>query len=150
VPPVEATTVAVPPACRQVDVGATTEQSGLAGQSNRGPSSGQEAAVALGTAADNPRCSQSEATTVGKPARTALRAIRAASASSIDWAQLLKRVYDVNALACPCGGRLRFIALILEPEPPRLILRSLRLPDEPPPIARARSTDFSHPRAPDA
>jgi hypothetical protein len=25
----------------------------------------------------------------------------------IDWAALLKRIYDVDALACPCGGRLR-------------------------------------------
>jgi transposase len=31
----------------------------------------------------------------------------------IDWAALLKGVYDVDALACPCGGRLRLIALAL-------------------------------------
>lgn len=27
----------------------------------------------------------------------------------IDWATLLKRVYDIDALACPCGGRLKFV-----------------------------------------
>ena len=30
----------------------------------------------------------------------------------IDWATLLRRVYDVDALACPCGGRLKFIELV--------------------------------------
>jgi hypothetical protein len=59
-----------------------------------------------------------------------------------DWAELLKRVHNVNALACPCGGRLRFIALITESETARAILESLSLPSEPPPIARARSPDF--------
>src|SRR6187431_2804624 len=63
----------------------------------------------------------------------------------IDWAELLKRVHDVDALACPCGGRLKFIALILEDDPARAILESLRLPSEPPPIARARSPDWLEP-----
>jgi hypothetical protein len=56
----------------------------------------------------------------------------------IDWAEL----FNVNALACPCGGRLRFIALVTESETARAILESLSLPSEPPPIARARSPDF--------
>jgi hypothetical protein len=34
--------------------------------------------------------------------------------SRIPRAEPLKRVHDVDALACPCGGRLRFIALILD------------------------------------
>jgi hypothetical protein len=38
--------------------------------------------------------------------------------AQIDWAELLKRVYKVDTLACPCGGRLRFIALITEPGTP--------------------------------
>jgi hypothetical protein len=59
----------------------------------------------------------------------------------IDWAALLKRIYDVDALACPCGGRLRFISLIIEPEVAQAILRCLGLPSAPPPIARARSPD---------
>jgi hypothetical protein len=63
----------------------------------------------------------------------------------IDWAALLKRVYDVNALACPCGGRLHFIALILRREVAQSILESLGMPSEPPPIARARSPDLRDP-----
>jgi len=60
----------------------------------------------------------------------------------IDWAELLKRVHNVDALACPCGGRLKFVALILDEDPARAILESLRLPSEPPPIARARSPNW--------
>ena len=63
----------------------------------------------------------------------------------IDWAELLKRIHDVDALACACGGRLKFIALILEEDPARAILESLHLPSEPPPIARARSPDWPEP-----
>jgi len=48
-------------------------------------------------------------------------------------------------LACPCGGRLKFIALMLEEDPARAILESLHLPSEPPPIARARSPDWPEP-----
>ena len=56
--------------------------------------------------------------------------------------ELLKRVFDVDALACPCGGRLRFIALITDKETARTILKAMGLPVEPPPVARARSPDL--------
>jgi len=39
----------------------------------------------------------------------------------IDWAEHLKRLHDVDALACPCGGRLKSIALILDEDPARRI-----------------------------
>ncbi|HWA73779.1 MAG TPA: transposase [Polyangiaceae bacterium] len=68
--------------------------------------------------------------------------------SRIPWAELLKRVYDVDALACSCGGRLHFIALILESDVARSILDSLGLDSAPPPIARARSPDFADHRPP--
>jgi hypothetical protein len=68
----------------------------------------------------------------------------------IDWAELLKRVHDVDALACPCGGRLKFVALILDEDPARAIIESLRLPSEPPAIARARSPDWLDPSPVDA
>jgi hypothetical protein len=64
-----------------------------------------------------------------------------AACSRIPWAELLKRVHDVDALACPCGGRLRFIALILEPAVAQAILESAQPPSRPPPIARARAPD---------
>ncbi len=63
----------------------------------------------------------------------------------IDGAELLKRVHDVDALACQCGGRLNFIALILDDEPASAILDSLHLSAGAPPIARARSLDWADP-----
>jgi hypothetical protein len=60
----------------------------------------------------------------------------------IDWATLLRRVHDVDALQCACGGRLRFKQVVTEPEVARSILRSMGLPDEPPPVPRARSPTF--------
>lgn len=78
------------------------------------------------------------------PVHVAPFALRAPSAR-IDWAELLKRIYDVDALACSCGGRLRFIALILDEEPARKILDSLDLPSRAPPVARARAPDWIDP-----
>ena len=64
-----------------------------------------------------------------------------ASDTRVDWATLLRRVHDIDALACPCGGRLRVIALITEPEVASAILTALHLTSSPPPIARARAPD---------
>jgi hypothetical protein len=65
----------------------------------------------------------------------------------VSWADLLRRVYDLDALAwSKCGGRLRMISLILQKDVVRRILRSLGLPCEPPVIARARApTLFDEP-----
>ncbi len=60
----------------------------------------------------------------------------------IDWATLLKRVYQADVLACPCGGRLSFVALVTEPATAKEILQSMGLLTDLPPIARARSPDF--------
>jgi hypothetical protein len=57
----------------------------------------------------------------------------------LDWASLLRRVYLVDVLACPCGGRRRILADITEPDVVAAILVHLGLPTEPPPLARARS-----------
>jgi hypothetical protein len=56
----------------------------------------------------------------------------------IDWATLLRRVYDVNALACRCGGRLRFVEVVTERKHARAHLERLgveSLDATPPPIA---------------
>ena len=80
------------------------------------------------------------ARTSGAPRHCAPAALRT-GAGRIPWAELLKRTYDIDSLACVCGGRLRFISVILDPDVARGILKSLHLPSEPPPIARARSPD---------
>ncbi len=89
------------------------------------------------------RCSEPapHCTAVIAPKYVAASAVREQS-TRIDWAELLKRVHDVDALACPCGGRLEFVALILDEDAARTILESFHLPSEPPPIARARSPDW--------
>lgn len=46
-------------------------------------------------------------------------------------AQLMRRAFDLDVLACVgCGGRLRLIALILDPRTIRAMLLSLGLPPE--------------------
>ncbi len=57
------------------------------------------------------------------------------------WADLMRRAFDVDVLACPrCGGRLRLIATIEDPDAIRAILRSLAEAAElvgraPPPVS---------------
>ena len=52
---------------------------------------------------------------------------------------LLRRVYNVDVLAFPCGGRIRLIAVIERPDVIRRILKHIGLPAEPRSIAPARS-----------
>jgi hypothetical protein len=56
----------------------------------------------------------------------------------IDWASLLRRVYLVDVLSCPCGGRRALVADVTDPGTVAAILAHLGLATEPPPIARAR------------
>ena len=72
----------------------------------------------------------------------------AAAPRWIDWATLLKRVYDIDALACPCGGRLRFKEVVDERDHAAKILHRLGLPTEPPIIARARAPTDDDPPDP--
>jgi hypothetical protein len=56
----------------------------------------------------------------------------------IPWAELLKRVYQVDVLACPCGGKRRFVGHVTEPTMIREGLEKLGLWSEAPKVARAR------------
>ena len=52
------------------------------------------------------------------------------------WAELLRRVFAIDILACPrCVGRMRILAAINPPDAIRKILNCLGLPSRPPPIA---------------
>jgi hypothetical protein len=58
----------------------------------------------------------------------------------LSWHELLKRVYDLDSMLCPrCGGRLKFISVIMDQAVARKILKSLGLPCDPPVVARARA-----------
>ena len=54
------------------------------------------------------------------------------------WAELMRRVFSFDVLACGhCGGKLRILAAIHPPETTRKILDWLKLPSKPPPVAPA-------------
>ncbi len=53
----------------------------------------------------------------------------------IAWAELLQRVFELDALRCPrCGARMRLLAAIEDPEVARRILECLDLPARAPPL----------------
>ncbi len=63
----------------------------------------------------------------------------APTAHRLTWAQLLERVFAIDALTCPyCGGPRRLIALLTDGLVVRKILQHLNLPTDPPPLAPAR------------
>ena len=54
------------------------------------------------------------------------------------WAELLKRVFSVDALKCnKCGNTMRILCAVNPPDAIRKILDCLGLPSRPPPIAPA-------------
>ena len=63
--------------------------------------------------------------------------------SRIVWVKLMARVGKEFPLECPgCGGDIRLIAFITEPEPIRKILTHLGEPLEPPLIAKKKRPGF--------
>jgi hypothetical protein len=63
------------------------------------------------------------------------------------WADLMRRAFDIDVLACPrCGGRMRLIATVEDPDAIRAILAALAMSreraDRAPPLAA--SLDTSH------
>ncbi|MCK5943259.1 MAG: hypothetical protein KAI24_14865 [Planctomycetes bacterium] len=55
------------------------------------------------------------------------------------WAELLRRVFEVEVLVCQhCGGARRLLAAITAPRSIERVLRAMGLPHEPPEVAAAR------------
>ena len=66
--------------------------------------------------------------------------------SRLKWAQLLKRVFEIDMTACPnCGGPLTMIAVIEDPPVIQRILSHLGLPTRAPPRAPAKADPLFHP-----
>ncbi|MCI0410116.1 MAG: transposase, partial [Acidobacteria bacterium] len=66
---------------------------------------------------------------------------KAAPRPNLSWAELIQRVFAVDALECPqCGGRMRILAAIQNPGAIRAILEHLGLPPRAPPITPAHRT----------
>lgn len=54
----------------------------------------------------------------------------------LPWAELLQRVFEIDALRCPeCGAQMRVLAVIEDAEVARKILECLGLPARGPPLA---------------
>jgi len=73
----------------------------------------------------------------------------------VPWAELLRRVFEVDALCCPkCGGRMRILSAITDPTVAARILQWLVLPSRAPPLATSRGgagrSGFSWDQFPDA
>jgi hypothetical protein len=61
------------------------------------------------------------------------------------WAELLQRVFEVDALHCPrCGARMRLVAATEEPAVARKILEWLGLPARAPPLVPALPVSGEH------
>jgi hypothetical protein len=62
------------------------------------------------------------------------------------WADLLQRVFEVDALRCPaCGGRMRILSAITEPDVARRILECLHMPSRAPPLDEAKGEPDGEP-----
>jgi hypothetical protein len=59
--------------------------------------------------------------------------------SRVPWAVLLRRVFATDVLACPCGGRRRVIAVVVDSGRARPLLAALGLPCTPATFAPARA-----------
>ncbi len=72
----------------------------------------------------------------------------------LNWSELLRRVFAIDILACPCGGRRKVIAFITNPNVARKILDHIGLPSAPSQAVSARappqidSDEFSGPILP--
>ena len=60
----------------------------------------------------------------------------------MSWARMLTRVFDIDMKRCVCGGKLKFVASIEQPDVIEKILTHLGLSPQPPPIAPVRQEDL--------
>jgi hypothetical protein len=116
------------------------------------PAGPDEAAAACSSSASESDARSTDAVDRGRDGETlvgrasldsSLRAERNETlARRIAWADLLKRVFEVDALRCPgCGGRMRLIAAITDPSVAHRILECLGLPPRAPLLAPANEID---------
>jgi hypothetical protein len=99
-----------------------------------------QVASAEGTSPEGGRASENAA---ASGPRTSLGdGVVKAPCGRIEWAQLLRRIYLADVLACRCGGRRAIVGDISEREVVVALLAHLGLPPFAPPRARARSPDF--------
>ena len=146
------------------------EHDGIAPQGSGEPAGPEGAAPATQAAADRSVGATNAAGSTMQQAATDSRTACAATAASeascneaqprkdrarfsarwrIDWATLLKRVWNIDGLACPCGGRVKLVKLVADEGEARAALCKAGLTANPPPVARARSPTFFDEPPPD-
>jgi hypothetical protein len=81
-----------------------------------------------------------QATTAG--AGECIHALAHSAPLRMGWSRLLKRVFDIDVERCVCGGKLKIIAVIEQPEVIERILTHIGLSAQPPPRAPARRVDL--------
>jgi len=92
----------------------------------------------------SPRAASSPAPIEGTPAPSPLRTYR------VPWAELLKKVFAIDVLACPeCSGRLEMIAFIADQGIARKTLEHLEFDATGPPLPAARGAPLSFESTPD-
>jgi len=64
------------------------------------------------------------------------------AAVRLNWARLLKRVFDIDIERCACGGKLKIIAVIEQPDVIERMLTHPGLSGRPPPRAAARREEL--------
>jgi hypothetical protein len=84
-------------------------------------------------------CTSASTSALGQALESVVRRGALRRNTPVDWVTLLRRSFNVDVLACTkCGGRLRVLGEITEPSLVRLVLETLGLSGETPPVAHAR------------
>jgi len=74
-----------------------------------------------------PKCESAVGADTSAPSRAARDEARNARALRRSWAQLIKRIYEVDPLVCPfCGSKMKVIAFIIEHDVVDAILKHLK------------------------
>jgi hypothetical protein len=111
------------------------------------PESAQPEAVP--DTADATEASASAPDSTATPAATAQEVLepgRCRHCRNYTWAELMKRVWELDVLECPrCRGRMKIVAAIHPPDATRKILECLGLPSRAPPAAPASYKYFAQP-----
>jgi hypothetical protein len=123
----------------------TTRINGANGGFPAHPSHGAE--NVLPVASEVPRNGSVDPSPVSPDARVRLQAIVEPPPRRTAWADLLQRVFEVDALRCPaCGGRMRILSAITEPDVARRILEWLDMPSRAPPLCEPKGLPGGVPR----
>jgi hypothetical protein len=100
------------------------------------------ASVCAQAASDLPPDSSDNELAPAPPRESSPETPRSDRPRRLAWAELLRRVFAVDARECPrCGGRMRILAAIHPPDVTQAILECLQLPSRAPPAAAARPND---------